>query len=253
MGADDGRRPRRARRPRPAEARAGGPHRRPCAERRHRRAAERRRRGAWSATPPRRARPRGAGRARRQSGADSAIEPAPSSAPALGLPVPSPVTPSTSRNRSVERGATLRLATTPRRLDDVATRVVRVTDGVGGFVRSSAVDSRPAWRGRDFELQVPVRRLSTALARLSQLASVRSRNEGSLDVTEQVEHARDRVAGLKAERRSLLRQLSGRRRLDETARIRARLRSIESRLDTRRRSAPSCASARPTAPSSSRS
>ena len=167
------------------------------------------------------------------SGADSALEPEQSPGQALSAPVPAPVTPSTSANRSVERGATLRLATTPRRLDDVASRVVRVTDGVGGFVRSSAVDSRPGLGGgATFELQVPVRRLSTALARLSALASVRSRNESSLDVTEQVEQARDRVAGLKAERRSLLRQLERATSLDETARLRARLRSVEARLDS---------------------
>ncbi len=167
------------------------------------------------------------------SGADSSLEPEQPSAPALGAPVPAPVTPSTSPNRRVERGATLRLATTPQRLDDIASRVVRVTDGVGGFVRSSAVDSRPGLGGgATFELQIPVRRLSTALARLSALASVRSRNESSLDVTEQVEQARDRVVALKAERRSLLRQLERATSLDETTRLRARLRSVEARLDS---------------------
>ena len=110
-----------------------------------------------------------------------------------------------------------------------------VTDGVGGFVRSSAVDSRPGLGGgATFELQVPVRRLQTALSRLSSLASVRSRNESSLDVTEQVALARDRVAGLKAARRSLLRQLEAASSIEETDRLRERLRSVEARLDNAR-------------------
>ncbi len=147
-------------------------------------------------------------------------------------PVPAPIT-GDPINRNVERGANLRLATTPKRLDEVSGRVVRVTDGVGGFVRSSSVDSRSGLGGgATFELQIPVTRLQTALARLSQLASVRSRTESSLDVTEQVTFARNRVVALRAERRSLLRQLEAAPSLDETARLRARLRSIEARLDS---------------------
>ena len=108
---------------------------------------------------------------------------------------------------------------------------MRVTDGVGGFVRSSAVDSRPGLGGGAvFELEIPSARLQTALARLSQLASVRSRTESSQDVTEQVTFMRNRVVALRAERRSLLRQLAAAPSLAETARLRDRLRSIDARL-----------------------
>ena len=152
-------------------------------------------------------------------------------APALPATPPVPSPSSDGAKRSVERGANLRLATTPRRLDDVSGRVVRVTDSVGGFVRGSAVDSRPGvGGGATFELQIPVTRLQTALARLSQIAAVRSRTESSLDVTEQVTFARNRVVALRAERRALLRQLEAAPSFDETARLRERLRSIEARL-----------------------
>ena len=136
--------------------------------------------------------------------------------------------------RSVERGAQLRLATSPRNLDTVAAGVLSVTDGVGGIVRSSAVDSRSGGGSASFELEIPTARLQTALARLSQLASVRSRNESSIDVTEQVTFARNRVVALKAERRALLRRLTAAPSLDETVRIRERLRSIDARLRTAR-------------------
>ena len=193
-----------------------------------------------SATPRRRAhRPR-----RWPSPAPSPVptarsSPRQSSGQGLSAPVPTPVTPSTSRNRSVERGATLRLATTPRRLDDVASRVVRVTDGVGGFVRSSAVDSRPgSAAGRRSSCRSPCARLSDrARAPVRSWRSVRSRNESSLDVTEQVEQARDRVAGAQGRAPLAAAPARARDHLDETARLRARLRSIEARLDDARRSA----------------
>ena len=164
-----------------------------------------------------------------------AVPPAASAAPsatALGSPVPPARVPADgSVARSVERGASLRLATSPARLDEVAQGVVQTTDGVGGFVRNSAVDSRPGrGGGASFELEIPTQRLQTALARLSQLASVRSRRESSTDVTEQVTFARNRVAARRVERTALLKQLAAAKSLEETARIRARLRSIEARL-----------------------
>jgi hypothetical protein len=61
---------------------------------------------------------------------------------------------------------------------------------------------------------------------------VRSRNESSIDVTEQVAFARNRVVALKAERRALVRRLAAGPSFDETARIRERLRSVDARLRT---------------------
>jgi hypothetical protein len=156
--------------------------------------------------------------------------------PATGLAQPTTTGPQSlaGARRSVERGAQLRLATSPQRLDDVSAGVLGVTDGVGGIVRSSAIDSRNSGGSASFQLEIPSSRLQVALARLSQLASVRSRNESSIDVTEQVTFARNRVVALKAERRALVRRLEAAPSLDETARIRERLRSIDARLRTAR-------------------
>ena len=156
----------------------------------------------------------------------SALAPG-SSSPAL--PAPSSGSLETAR-RSVQRGANLTLATSAGRLDDVASGVLGVTDGVGGIVRSSAIDSRPSGGAASFDLEIPTARLQAALARLSQLASVRSRNESSIDVTEQVTYARNRVVALKAERRALLRRLAAGPGFDET--------DTPARAAARRRRAP---------------
>ncbi len=133
--------------------------------------------------------------------------------------------------RSVERGASLRLATTPKQLDDVVSGVVRVTDVAGGFVMSSSVDARPGiGGGAAFDLRIPSARLQSALAQLSQLAHVRSRTQSSFDVTAQVGSAAGRIASLRAARRSVLRQLAAAPGEAAAAVLRARLRSIEARL-----------------------
>lgn len=147
-------------------------------------------------------------------------------APAVAAPAP-PVAP----GRSVERGAQLRLATTPQRLDEVAGDVVRIVDVLGGYVAGSAVESRATAGSATFDLRVPAPQLQTALARLSKLASVRSRSETSLDVTGQVDAARNRVNALQAERRGVLRQLAAASTPAQTAAARARLRLVDARLD----------------------
>lgn len=132
--------------------------------------------------------------------------------------------------RSVERGASLRLATAPKRLDDVVSGVIRVTDLAGGFVMSSSVDARSGAGGAAFDLRIPAVRLQSALGQLSQLAHVRSRSQSSFDVTAQVGSAGGRVAALRAARRSLLRQLAAAPNAGAAATLRARLRSVDRRL-----------------------
>jgi hypothetical protein len=132
--------------------------------------------------------------------------------------------------RSVERGASLHLAALPGGLDDVASGVVRTTDALGGYVVSSAVESRGSGGSATFDLRVPAARLQTALARLSDLARVRSRTQSSLDVTGSVVAVRNRLDALKAERRGVLRQLAAATTPADTARARARIRVLDVRI-----------------------
>lgn len=161
--------------------------------------------------------------------ADRAVAPAPAAgAPPVASPSPSP-TP-TAPGRSVERGAQLSLATSPGRLDEVAGDVVRTVDALRGYVVSSSVESRSAAGSATFDLRVPAAQLQPALARLSKLATVRSRSETSLDVTGQVDAARERLAALRAERRGVLRQLGAATTPAETAAARGRLRIVDRRI-----------------------
>ncbi len=157
----------------------------------------------------------------------SATAVAPSAAPAPRSAAPAPPA---ALGRSVERSAQLSLATTPQRLDDVAGDVVRTVDALRGYVAGSSVESRTTAGSATFDLRVPSPQLQTALARLSKLATVRSRSESSLDVTGQVDAARNRVRALEAERRGVLRQLAAATTPAQTADARARLRLVDARL-----------------------
>ncbi len=146
-------------------------------------------------------------------------------APPLSASAPAP-----APARSVERGATLALVTTPGKLDEIASGVVRTTDDLRGYVVSSAVESRGTGGSATFDLRVPAAQLQPALARLSKLARVRSRTESSLDITGAVVASRERVDALSAERRGVLRQLAAATTPAETEQARERLRIIDMRL-----------------------
>ena len=125
--------------------------------------------------------------------------------------------------RFVERSAALTLGARPQDLDDVADGVVRVTDSVGGFVGASSVTSG---REASFELRIPSARLQRSLSDLSRLAHVRERTQETEDITSTVVSARDRLQDARAERASLLRRLSRADTDAESARLRARLRTV---------------------------
>jgi hypothetical protein len=118
-----------------------------------------------------------------------------------------------------------------RDLDSVADGVARATTALGGFVASSTLSSR---QGGTLELRVPTSRLDDAIARLSRLAHVRHLERSTLDITAPSVSAKARIAALKAERRSLLRQLERAVTLDETDRLRGRLRTVNRRLEAAR-------------------
>ncbi len=165
--------------------------------------------------------------------AAKAAPPVSEAAPSAGQAAPAVTVPEPAGapNRSVEKGAQLSLATTPAKLDDVVSGVVRTTDGLGGYVVSSSTESRGGAGGSAaFDLRVPSARLQTALARLSGLARLRSRNESSLDVTGRVVAARNRIDALQAERRGVLRQLAAATTAVETAQARERLHVVDVRI-----------------------
>jgi len=105
----------------------------------------------------------------------------------------------------------------------VAGEVSDVASALGGFVSSSSVSSTS---GGDLQLRVPSTRLDTTIQRLSKLGKVRDLSRNTRDITAAVVSARDRLKDARAERKSLLKQLGNATTLDETAKLRARLRVV---------------------------
>jgi hypothetical protein len=97
------------------------------------------------------------------------------------------------------------LATPPDRVDRAASAASAVATELGGYVSTSSVT---AGEGADLELKVPGERLDQAVSRLSQLGKVRGLQRSTLDITGELSTARQQVADLRAERRSLLRRLA---------------------------------------------
>ena len=165
--------------------------------------------------------------------AGTAIEPVP---PPGVPPVPSEQL-KPGQERIQERSASMTLSTEPEQVDDVADGVVEVTERYDGIVAASNVSTSDG-RGRaSFDLRIPTQNLQAALADLSDLADVSSRNEGTLDIT----------APFVTRGGALRRREGGGGRAARAAR-RGRL-GERDRLDPRNSSRSLAASSRPPAPS----
>lgn len=144
--------------------------------------------------------------------------------PSMSAGAPPAESPAPARApRKVQRQASLTLEAAPDRIDEVSQRVIRVTDGVDGVVANSSISSGDG-NGASFELRIPSDRLQTALAQLSKLGHVRSRQESSEDVTDGFNAAKGRLDEALAERSSLLKQLAAAAAPNKAESIRARLR-----------------------------
>jgi hypothetical protein len=154
-------------------------------------------------------------------------------APVQALSSPSAGTPAPRlQRRQVERSASLTLAAPRDEIEDTADRAIEVTDRYGGFVMNSTVSGGESPDvGATLELRLPARRLQPALADLSKLAHVRTRTQGSRDITAAFRSPRRRLADALAERRGLLRRLERAVTPNETAAVRARLRAVNRRID----------------------
>jgi uncharacterized protein DUF4349 len=130
----------------------------------------------------------------------------------LAVPVPPAPRPSFApgtRDRRIERSATLTLAAPDERLDKVAADIAAVTDRYRGFVLSSslATGDEGVTTGGTFELRIPAARLDAALTDLAKLGQVRSQTTAGQDVTATFVTAGDRLEAARAERASLLTRL----------------------------------------------
>ncbi|MEA2215721.1 MAG: hypothetical protein QOK19_1282 [Solirubrobacteraceae bacterium] len=111
--------------------------------------------------------------------------------------------------RLQQLGASVALATSPSGVQQVADSVARVGVGDGGYVRSSHVQVRSNGPSEALlTLSIPSAKLSSAIAALGRIASVRSIDQESQDITSSFDSARRQLADAEAVRRALLKALA---------------------------------------------
>jgi hypothetical protein len=147
------------------------------------------------------------------------------------VPGPGPGTAPGARNRQVERSAELTLGTDPEQVQDLAAKAIDVVGRYRGIVLSSSTrDGAEGAAGANFQLLVPSGRLSPALADLSRLAEVRSRNENTLDITAPFVSARERLRDARAEAEGLLRELAAADTVAERNSVKGQLEIVRGRI-----------------------
>jgi len=132
--------------------------------------------------------------------------------------------------RLVHRGSTLTLASSPATMQTVANRIVAATEQQGGVVESSNVDIQGSASYASFSLQLPGGRLSSLIARLSALASVRALTQNTQDITDGYNQETARLADNVAERAALLKRLATVATLTQETSIRQQLSKLAARI-----------------------
>jgi Domain of unknown function (DUF4349) len=138
--------------------------------------------------------------------------------------------------RELAQRVDMSLSTEPEDLRDVADGVLAVADRHRGFVVNSSVStgdpgSRGAESGRaSFQLKIPARQVQSALAELSELAHVSSRTDGTVDITNRFNSARERIEKATEERDRLLRKLENAVTFNERRAIRRQIDVVEDEL-----------------------
>lgn len=118
------------------------------------------------------------------------------------------VVPGGSRDRAVALEAEITLGTDPDGVQEVANEIVSVTDEHNGIVMDSSVkDGEEGVAGASFNLLIPSAQVESAVADLSGIADLRSRNQELSDITAPTNRAEDNVTDSKAKIESLLGEL----------------------------------------------
>lgn len=133
--------------------------------------------------------------------------------------------------RAVERSAQLVLGTDPEGVRPSADRVFATVGRYGGIVLSSSIrDGGSGNAGAEFSLLIPSDRLSPALADLSAIAEIRSREESAQDITAPTVTVGEHLRDARAEVEGLLKQLANADTDSERASVDAQLRFQRQRV-----------------------
>jgi hypothetical protein len=139
-----------------------------------------------------------------------------------------------TEQRIVDATASLVLGAEAGEIQDVANRVVEVTDRHDGIVERSQVTSDQAGARATFELAIPAKRLDAALADLSGLADVISRTEGGEDITARAVRAQRALAETLEDIQQARTQLIRTDDPEQRRIIRSRIRLLDATADQQR-------------------
>jgi hypothetical protein len=133
--------------------------------------------------------------------------------------------------RQVERTATLDVGVAPASIESTAHQVFTLVSASSGYVRQSSVSSGSAGQGgASFDVRVPSSNLTRTIAELSGLGHVRSENDTTNDVTDQLSSLQSSLREVRAERASLLGQLARSSDPQQAASLKAQLRTLQARI-----------------------
>ncbi len=110
--------------------------------------------------------------------------------------------------RQQDRSAYLQLKTDTSKVREVSDEAIQITESVGGVVLSSDLSEQRDRATASLELSIPTRELDSTLDRLTDLATVSSLNEASVDITKPFVSAEDALKDARAEREQLLEALA---------------------------------------------
>ena len=133
-------------------------------------------------------------------------------------------------DRKVERNAQMTLAAPVDEVQDVTNEAIGVVESNGGIIESSQTSGTDEQARSTLQLAIPTRSLDTTLDQLSDLGDVKSLSEGTLDITRPFVDAKDRLAGLRAERESLYAQIKAADTPEELDQLRARLNALQNEI-----------------------
>ena len=136
-----------------------------------------------------------------------------------------------TRNRSVERSASIALLADPEDVADDSAQIFAAVHDANGIVLRSNTTQGPAGRaGATFDLLIPSARLGDALAAISAIDEVGSRHDATVDITAPTVAVGERLHDSRARIDSLLAQLA-------TAETESEREALEAELRGERRQA----------------
>lgn len=132
--------------------------------------------------------------------------------------------------RRQDRNAFLALKTGTDEVRDVSDQAIQITESAGGVVLSSQLSEAERRSTASLELSIPTRELDPTLDRLTDLATVQTLNEATVDITRPFVSAQDELRDARAERRQLLRALGNASTEAEADALRKQLRDARGRI-----------------------